>query len=366
MRSDDRTAAAPVALDERSRAALDALAASREAFRSAVAQAVDEVRSLLDRERARRQGGAERQAAELGAFVAGRLDAALLASLLGEDEAIDAPGLRVLERGLAILEAIAGWGADGFLVRVDAGHDLRGAVGAGLALAGRAFGAATAVELVRSGRFRPDEHDALLGPFPPDRWNDAERRIAPPLVVELHGGDLRAGGLAEFLDGTQKIVLVVRSPAPAAALVRLITPGVLVAQVSDAAELAALLSYDGPAIVALVPEGAARFVHDPRGGATLAARLTIASLPQREPRGRIGGLSRYQRTEELLQLAALTELAAATGSGPGAGAAHVSAADGADGASPLAAAPSTTPAPQAQPADRLAAWLLRQADLTDV
>jgi hypothetical protein len=33
-------------------------------------------------------------------------------------------------------------------------------------------------------------------------------------VVEVDGGDLQAGGLAEFLDGAQKIVLVVRGPAP--------------------------------------------------------------------------------------------------------------------------------------------------------
>ena len=341
--------------DDRTLEALRALAPARDAFRSAVARAVDEVRGLLDGLRARDDGSAPRGVA-LGAFAAGRIDVERFDALFAHGEMLDAAGTATVDRALGILTEIAGWNEYGYVVTVEPGHDLRAEVAAALAVVGRAFGAATAVELVRTRRFHAAEHAPLLGPFPAERWNRAERQIAPPLVVEVDGGDLRAGGLAEFLDGAQKLVLVVRGASPPASLVRLITPGVLVAQTADAAALGALLDYDGPAVVALVPATAARFVHDPRGGDTLAARLTVGHMPDGEVRGGLCTLSAFQRREELRQLRALAESAATASAEAAPALAGVAATEAAQAAAPSRVA-------DADPAARLAALLLRQADL---
>jgi hypothetical protein len=211
-------------------------------------------------------------------------------------------------------------------------------VGAALAAAGRAFGAAQLVELIRSGRWNPTAQAELLGPFSFRRWNRAERQIAPALVVEVDGSDLHAGGLGEFLDGAQKIVLVVNAPAPPAPLVSLITPGVYVAQVTDPAELDELARIPGPAVAAVMPEGAARFVHRPAPGRPLGERLSVGFLPGDESCATLARYSAFRQQEELEQL---RELAAV----------------------PAPAAADPDPAPPAEQVDRLAAWLLRQADL---
>lgn len=331
--------------DERTQQALAAMAAVRAAFRSAAAQAVDEVRSLLAAARAESAGANGRPALELGAFAEGRIDADRFAALFAAGTAVDAAALSAMERSLTILEETARWSESGFAIRIEPGHDLGGEIAGALALAGRAFGAARAVQLARTNRFRSDEHAALLRPFPPELWNRAERAIAPPLVVALAGADLRAEALVPFLEGSQKLVLIVDPPAPPAALVRLITPGVLVVQTADPAELGELLAFEGPAAVALVPASAARFVHDPRRGPTLAARLAVQHLPAEDARGALGTLSAFRRGEELRQLASLR--------------------DACDAAALVADAPVPVEVAVAQPADQLAAWLLRQADLSD-
>ncbi|HET9984882.1 MAG TPA: hypothetical protein VFQ38_14890, partial [Longimicrobiales bacterium] len=136
--------------------------------------------------------------------------------------------------------------------------------------------------------------------------------------------------------------LVVRGPAPPAALVRLITPGVLVLQAASAEALAPLAAGDGPAVAALVPEGAALFRHAPAAAATGHARLTLDAVPEAAPRA-IGAYTAFQQQEELRQL---LELAAAPA-----------------WPEPAAGAPATNGAGEFTPADRLAAWLLKQANL---
>jgi hypothetical protein len=177
--------------------------------------------------------------------------------------------------------------------------------------------------------------------FPPNFWNGAEKGFAPPLVVEVEGQDLKASSLGDLLEGTQKIVLVVNGPAAPAPLVRLITPDVTVIQTDDPLELAALSATPGPGIAALMPEGAARFVHAP-GGKTLHERLTVSFLPEKEPGKALGSISRFQQVEELRQLAALAESV----QGP--------------------AAPVVQPAAvgaEMDEAGQLAAWLVHQAKL---
>lgn len=325
--------------DERTARALEALRAPRESFRSAVAEAVEQVRGYLESQRPD-VARAERAASELGSFASGRIDAARFAGLFRPTGMLSPEQRAEVKDALVVLRSTLEVGDHLFRVEVERGGDLRDAVRLRLAHAGRVFGAAQRVEQIRAGAVPAamgGERHAGLHTFPFRRWNRAERQIAPPLVVEVDGEDVRAEELAELLDGAQKVVLVVRAACPPAPLVRLITPRVLVAQISDPAELDALCRTPGPAVVALVPEGAARFVHDPVGGATLASRLKIRWTPEVDACEPLGPRSAFQQREELAQLLALAEPAPA--------------------AAPVAG--------QGEAVDRLADWLLGQADLSD-
>jgi hypothetical protein len=334
--------------DPRARA-LAALAGPRERFRSAVIGAVEEVRAFIAARRSAYDGKASAEArVELGAFAGGRIDAERFGSLFVGGSPLDAVSLARVEAALHELARIADAGDDLFHAEVRRGADLHLVAAHALASAGRAFGAAQAVELIRSGRWDVTRHAELLQPFPFRRWNRAERQIAPPLVVEVEGGAAHAGGLAELMDGEQKIVLLLGEPSPPAPLARLVTPGVFVMQTADAADLARAGRFAGPAVAALVPEGAARFVHDPAAGRTLRERLAVSYLPDTEPKS-IEGYTAFQQREELALLRELSTMPAAPA--PAA----------ASGEAP-APAPASAEGPSGD-ADRLAEWLLRQSGL---
>lgn len=341
----------PSERDDRVRLALDALASPVQRYRTAVAATVEQVSRQLEAQRASADGRVAQLAAELGPLAAGRVDVEGLASFIGRSEAVEPGALEAMEAALGTLRDLLARGEELFVVRVDGGGRLAEAVAAAFAEAGRAFGAARVVELAKSGSYRAEEHQGWLAGFPFDAWSRAERRLAPPLVIEVDGRDLRAAGLAEFLDGAVKLVLVVRGEASPAALVRLITPGTFVLQTVDGSGLDRLAAAEGPGVAALVPEGAARFLHDPAAGREPWERLRVDFLPDSPPRRALGGMSAAQQAEELAQLRALvaTPAAGVTAAGVGPGAVG-------------AAAP---PAP-ADPVDKLAAWLLRQADLSGI
>jgi hypothetical protein len=328
---------------------LSALQGSLEGFRSAVARAVDEVRAEL--ERRRQPAGAAPDAQALGALASRIMDPERFAGLFAEDSLLDPEAYALLERAHEALASLDAADDRMFVESVLAGGSLREAVDAGLGRLGIAFGAARAAELAREGRYRTDAHAEHLSHFPPASWNRAERGLAPPLVVPTPGVALRAGALAEFLDGAQKLVLVIEGTAPPASLVRLITPGVLVLQTEDPEALHRLSDFEGPAVAALFPEGSgsARFTHDPSVGSCLAERMAVEELPEVSDLRPVGAISAAQQAEELAQLASLAR--------PGA---------------PAAAVPSTNGhsasggGDAARPADRLAAWLLRQANLRDL
>ena len=331
--------------EELKRRALDALKDRTATFHSAVAGAVDEIRALLDGQQAPADARGERAAAELGAFASGRIDAERFAALFEGGDALDAVSVERVEAALETMIAVLEAGDGAHQCHVDTDADLREAVRSCLARSGRAFGAARAVEAVRSGA---EPGTAFVAGFAPERWNRAERAVAPPLVIDLDGRDLRPAGLSDYLEGGQALVLVVRRPAPPAALARLIVPGTLVAQTARAEGLAVLDGWDGPAILALVPEGAAEFTYLPAGHPGAAARqeggtLTIESMPESAPRP-LGSLSAARQESELALLRLLADASAG----------RVLSAAGA-GAGPAAA--------PVDPADRLAAWLLRQADV---
>lgn len=166
--------------------------------------------------------------------------------------------------------------------------------------------------------------------------------MSPPLVVTIDGADLWAGEIAQYLDGNQKLVLVVRSPCPPAPLVRLITPHALVMQTSSIDALSTAMQTDGLAVAALVPEGAAEFIHLPDGQRTIHERLRVSATPQ-GARKTLPSWSLWQQQEELQQLIALSTPPVALVRPEPIG----------NGAKPTV-----------DPADRLAAWLLSQAGTT--
>jgi hypothetical protein len=337
--------------DDRVTTALEALAGPRDDFRSAVASADEEVRVY----RMQRDGAADPSAAlarELGAFAQGRIDAARLGGLLAVADAPDPLTDRLMDVAHGVFAGVMAGDATAFHVRVPAGEDLRDAVRDALAALGRAFGVAHAVERARAGRYAPDSDHGLLHTYPFHRWSTRERRLAPPLVISVDGADLRAGGLAEFVDGGLKMILVVAGACPPAPLARLIAPDTFVAQTSDAALLPALGRHAGPGVVAFceADSGAVSFVHDPPAGARTWQRLHVAHAPDAlrtrladlETRGRTPGAACELR--HLLELAEPPDVA--------------DAAPVAAGTATAAAGPAA-----ADPADRLAAWLLARTDL---
>ncbi|MDT8340289.1 MAG: hypothetical protein RQ751_02145 [Longimicrobiales bacterium] len=317
-------------------AALQALAPGLDEFRSAVATADEEVRAWRTHHQAASADPVGLLERELGRFAEGRLDARRLAGLMAVADAPDPLTGHLMDRAHELFASIMAGGRKAFHVRVVPGGDLRDAVRDALAELGRAFGMAHAVEKARDRKYSADDDHALLNPYPFHRWSPLEKELAPPLVVEVEGADLRAAGLVEFLDGWQKIVLVVRGKAPPAALARLVSPDVLVAQAPAEAGLALaaeLAPMEGPGLVALFESdaGALPFVNRPGKALEVDREALTAQLEAvSRRRGQPGIL-------ELRHLASLSTLPA-----------------------PVAAG--SAPAGE-KTVDQLAAWLLSRTDL---
>jgi hypothetical protein len=335
--------------DARTLRALDALAEHRDRYRSAVSAAHDQMAGYLAAHRARTQGNAQTAARELGRFAAGRIDTERFGALFAEAHVLSADTTERVERLVGVLAELLAEGDELFLADVPPGGDLRAVVDVAIAQAGRVFGAVLAFQAVKTGTYRPERNDPDILAFPFSRWNRSERLLALPLVVEVDGADLRADALAEYLDGRMVIALVVRDASTPAPLVRLITPGTLVVQGTEVADLGPLAAYDGPAIAALVSAPAARFVHDPRAGRTLPARLNVTYMPADTPRKPLGTRSVWQQQQEIAQLQELRSLTSST----------------VGAVSAAAVVPTATvqggSTPSSQTVDLLANWLLAEA-----
>lgn len=331
--------------DERLDSVLKLLSTSRETYRAALRLTIEQVRGFIAACGEEASGVVDRATAELGNFAAGRINATRFASMFIRSEAPSPESLYVVATALGVLQSLESSGDALFIVDVAPGVDLRAAVDAALSNAGRAFGAARVVELVRTRRYRADQHESLLQRLPFRAWNRAERRLAPPLVVRVNGSDFYAATLADYLDGAMKIAIVVDGPAAPAPLVRLITPATFVMQTTSVDEIARVAETGAPAIAALVAEGCAHFVHDPAAGRDAWQRLVVKSRPKVEPRHAIGGISVAQQADELRLLDALAKAPPTPSSG--------------EGKDPLAPAGRDADAP-VDPVDRLAAWLLQQ------
>lgn len=328
--------------DPRVAVALAALKQPTAEFRAAVQGALVQAESLLAAQSSSVEARAERAGRELGRFAAGRVSPERFAALFSGAPHLDAASRDALERAVSILRAVAQQGDSLFVAEVTPGRRLGATIDQALAVAGRAFGSIVISELVRGECYVPAEHDRLLDAAEFRAWNKAERRFAPPLVIEVDGADLHAGALLDFADGREKLVLVVRGDAPPAALARCITPGTFVLQTVDGTGLDLLAGFEGPAIAAFVSEDAAVFLHDPTRGTEPWQRLTVMRLPE-APKKAIGGASAWQMGEDLKMLADLARTPFAV---PGASGAKAMPALGAGDA-----------------VDRLASWLIDSSGL---
>jgi hypothetical protein len=196
--------------DPRLARALDALAPSVERYREAVASTLEDVRGHLARGRSDAFERARRLGEQLGPFAGGRIDATRLAAVLTDPHAPDASAFERLERVSAVLADLVARGAGLVTVVVEPGEDLVTCVSARLANIGRAFAAARiAAAACNGGRSSGLDEGRSLDAFAFGAWTAVERRLAPPLVVTVQGADFMPAGLAAFLDGGQKFVLVV-------------------------------------------------------------------------------------------------------------------------------------------------------------
>lgn len=316
--------------DHRTRAALTAVAPRLAAFRSAGIAALEHARAVLAP-----SGGVDRARLELGALGA-RIDATRFAGVADGGPALDATTRERVERARGVLESLAAASDDAFVVDVPAGASLTVATREALAHFGRVFGLASAIDLARSGRYVAELHDQAVDAWPFELWTARDRRTAPPLVVRVSGADLSLGNLANVLDGSMHIVLVVSGDAAPARLVRLITPGVFVMQTKEPQSLARYSAYTGPAVAGLFETDVACFTHDPARGPAPWQRLTIDATAPAPGRRRLSGLTPWQQNEEVQQLASLSSRPTLS-------------------ATPIE---SFVPGGDGDPAERLAAWLL--------
>ncbi len=311
----------------------DVLRPARDPFHSALAHTIEEVRTFLDARPTSPENQVRDMGASLGAFAAGRVDAERFAALLTHTLDIEGGEAALIERAYEVLREL-NQRFDALLeLRVPPGGSLRDSVAKRLGEIGRAFGAAHLVNEIRAGRFDESQHGSFLDTYPFARWSSAERALAPALFVEVGGADCHAPALAEFLDGSMRIVLSVDGPSPVAPLARLISPRTYVVQAHDRGALGGFVAYKGAGVAALLPAGTATFQHDPAADA-----LEIGSRPEGRPKP-VGGASSRQQEEDLALLDVWTRSAA-----PAVEAASADADD---------------------VAGRLAGWLIQQAHLGD-
>jgi len=326
-------------------AALEAMQAPAEAFHSSLARAVEDLSAFIVRHRKSAGDPEDLVAAELGAFGAGHLNARRFAALLARPDTLEPDDLHHIERALEILSAAEAKGADLLCATVPSGGDLRDTVTRTLAEAGRVFGVIRQVAPLLDGHGAALDAGSLPHGYPFSLWTRGERAVGPPLFIQVNGSDLNATGLAEFLDGSQKIILVVHGTAPPAPLARLVSPQVLVLQTAETADLDRVASFDGPAIAAVGTDGLIAFVHEPGSGSTYSSRLAVGEFPESGPSHAVGSQSIFRQAEDLEHLKELATVQSSASPVP------------------VAVGAESTGQEDSDPVDRLAGWLLQQADL---
>ena len=315
--------------EDRTHTALEAIRPRLEQFLSALAVTSEEVRGLLS---GSGESG-EDQSVALGKFAAGHVDVERFSRFTRQSARVDGSAEAPIRAAQGVLDRLLKEGDELFILKLPEGANLSELVDHRLSVIGLAFAAAHVVDLAKRGVYREDEHAGLLEGLAWSEWSQAERALAPGLVVELSGHDFVPAHVAGYLDSGMKFLFVVEGDAPAAAMSRLVTPGVYVQQTNDDTALEPFTNCEGTAAAALLPEGCVEFVHDPGAGDTPFERFTTLELPREIRKRPIGGISVSQQAEDLALLESLAVLSA-----PGGDAA-------------------------ADPAGKLSAWLINQTNL---
>lgn len=321
-----------MASEEQKAHALEAIRPRIEMFHAALTVTINQVRGLL----AGSGNTADDQSATLGKFAKGRMDMERFASFAPRTARIERDAEPPVRAAQQVLKSILAQGDDLFILKTEAGRGLGHQLSVRLAMIGRAFAAARVVELAKNGAYKEDKHAGTLTRFPYAVWNSSERALAPALLVEVSGEDFKPSAIVPLLDTNMKIIFIVSGDAPAAALSRVISPGVFVQQETAEASLDAFSTFDGIAVAAFLPKTAVSFVHDPSSGSTVYDHFVSLTFPKEVRKRAIGGISPAQQAEDyklLESLAVPPELAAEAAS---------------------------------DPAGKLSAWLLSQTNLTDV
>lgn len=317
--------------DQRFTTALAAVAAERATFRSALAATLEQVRGMIAAGN-HTDAAHERLAAELGSFAVGRIQPDRFIDIARAETRYQKSMLKSMRHAQQMLTATLALGDQLHFVDVETNADCYQTIEDALADAGRAFAAAYTIEVIRARDDHPDD-EAMLAPLAPARWTRTERLVAPPIVARVNGGDLSVGGMEDLLQGNQKIVLLVDAVAPPAALVRLISPNVFVAQCRTVDDLARFTAAQAPAIAAVMNEPAALFTYE-RG------KLDVSYLPAEPPRRPLRCSTVFKQREDLAWLQQLQALHGA-----------------------VSQPANEEPVETVEPGDKLAAWLLKQIEI---
>lgn len=319
---------------------LASLEGPRTAFASSLSAAAEQVRGTLAGLSADVGERNDLLKTQLGGFAAGRINIEKFSSFADGQKSVNAGAVPTLKKAQEVLNELTEAGKDLNKVKIAVGKNVRCGVRRGLERIGRAFGAARCIELAKAGTFNEAEHGKMLNGLPFAEWNQAERAMAPPLVVHVNGRSLHPASLVEFMDGGVKLVLLIDGPCAPAVLARLMAPGTFVMQTEDVAAVDKLANWEGHGIVAIVPPGAATFTYQPDEGKSFSAALKIEFQPDESNISPLGSLSAQQQVEDLNLLTALTGAAATP--------------------------QEVSEEPPVNPVDQLAAFLLNKANIEEV
>jgi hypothetical protein len=150
----------------------------------------------------------------------------------------------------------------------------------------------------------------------------------------VSGADFKPSAIVPLLDTNMKIVFNVSGDAPAAALSRVISPGVFVQQETGNSALEAFSAFKGIAVAAFLPPTAVSFIHDPSSGSTSYERFVSLTFPKEVRKRAVGGISPAQQAEDYTLLESLS------------------------------VPPEIAGEAASDPAGKLSAWLLSQTDLS--
>jgi len=318
--------------EERRAIALEAIRPRIDMFQAALTVTVNQVRGLL----AGSGNTAEDQSASLGKFAQGKVNLDRFATFTPKAVKIDAEVEAPVRAAQEVLKSLLAQGDDLFIIKTEAGKGLGHQLSVRLAQIGCAFAAARVIDMAKNGAYKEDKHAHTLKRFPYAIWNSSERSLAPSLLVEVAGGDFKPSAIVPLLDSNMKIIFDVSGDAPAAALSRVISPGVFVQQEIENANMEAFSAFKGIAVAAFLPSTAVSFVHDPSAGATTYERFTAITFPKEVKKRPIGGISPAQQAEDYTLLESLS------------------------------VPPEIAGEAASDPAGKLSAWLLSQTNLSDL